>query len=376
MRALWVAVTGWLVVLLVAACGAIPEVESATPAPAKIHLNPPGQAAEVSPSAPITATVKHGRFQAVSLLNPVGEPVPGKLAPDGKSWTASEALEYDATYTWQGNAVGDNGKPTPVRGGFSTARPDHTVRATINPADDDEVGIAMPVSLRFDEPVLDKAAVQRALKVRTSVLVEGAWAWLSDTQVDWRPKEYWPPHTEVNVEAKLYGVHYGEGAYGPDDLTTHFTIGRAQVVKADVNSHRLVVQQDGNEVANYPTSYGRESNPQLNTPNGTFMVMAKLPVELMSNPEYGYTDVRKTWAVRISNHGEYIHENAENGNIGSANTTHGCINLTAADAKAYFDSALIGDPVEVAGSEVTMEPGYAVYDWILSWEEWLQKSAL
>src|SRR5690606_6245780 len=98
---------------------------------------------------------------------------------------------------------GDDGKQVSVEGSFTTLQPERTVRATINPTDGAEVGVAMPISVKFDEPVEDKAAVQRALTVQTSVPVEGAWAWLNDKQVDWRPKEYWPAHTRVSVSAKL-----------------------------------------------------------------------------------------------------------------------------------------------------------------------------
>src|SRR5690606_6948112 len=102
----------------------------------------------------------------------------------------------------------------------------------------------------------------------------------------------------------------------------------------------------------YPCSNGEDANPDLNTPNGTVIVMTKEPTSIFDNERYGYTDVKKKWCCRISNHGEYIHENEENrANIGKRNTSHGCINLFEADAKDYFDSAMIGDPVEITGSK-------------------------
>ena len=192
-----------------------------------------------------------------------------------------------------------------------------------------------------------------------------------------RPKEYWPANTQVEVDANLYGVHYGEGAYGREDLTTKFTVGRAQIVKADAQTHQMVVERDGKQVASYAASYGKDKDPELNTPNGTYMVMQKNPVEIMDNPRYGYTDVEKKWAIRMSNHGEFIHENEENrANLGKVNTSHGCINLSEADAKAYFDSAMVGDPIEVSGGVRAMEPRYEVFDWLLDWGQWQQKSAL
>ncbi|MCA1283298.1 L,D-transpeptidase family protein, partial [Saccharopolyspora sp. 7B] len=323
---------------------------------AKVHLEP-GGGSDVNPAAPVKVSVEGGKLDDVALTNGDGKEVEGDLADDGLSWTAGEQLGYGKTYTWSGEATGTDGKSVPVQGSFTTISPAKQVRATVNPTDHSEVGVAMPISVKFDDPVTDKAAAERALKVRTSVPVEGAWAWLSDTQVDWRPKEYWPAGTEVEVDADLYGVHYGEGEYGRSDLTTEFTIGRSQVVKADASTHQMVVERDGKQVASYAASYGKDHDPELNTPNGTYIVMQKNPVEIMDNPRYGYTDVEKKWAVRMSNHGEFIHENEENrANLGKVNTSHGCINLSEADAKSYFDTALVGDPIEVTGAVASMEP--------------------
>lgn len=379
LRPLWTVLAGTLAaVLLLSGCGSPAPTERAPAGPvARVSFEPGPDARDVNPTAPVRVRVERGRLDEVELTNEDGKQVPGELAPDGRSWKATTELGYGKTYTWSGSATGDDGKQVSVEGSFTTLQPERTVRATINPTDGAEVGVAMPISVKFDEPVEDKAAVQRALTVQTSVPVEGAWAWLNDKQVDWRPKEYWPAHTRVSVSAKLYGVPYGGGAYGRADLTTDFTIGREQIVKAAVGTHRMVVVRDGQQVASYPASYGEENDPGRNTPNGTYIIMEKNPVEIMDNPRYGYRDVRKTWAARFSNHGEFIHENEENAAaLGKVNNSHGCINLSAADAKAYYDSALIGDPVEVTGSASSMPPQYDVYDWLLSWDQWTAKSAL
>lgn len=378
------AIAAAVATVLVAGCGgsggeaAGDTSSTADSAPeAKVRLEPGNGAAQVGPKASVGVSVRHGELRNVALKNPSGEKVEGKLAEDGKSWESTEVLGYGKKYSWSGKAVGGDGKTVPVEGSFRTVQPEQVVRATINPIDNQTVGVAMPISIRFDAPVRNKAEVQKALKVNPSKKVEGSWAWLNDKQVDWRPKEYWPAHTEVSVDAPLYGMNYGDGKYGQADLTTEFEIGRKQVVKANTPSHRLKVYRSGELIADYPASYGKPGNPDLHTHNGTYIVMAKHPTEIMDNPEYGYTDVKKKWAVRISNHGEFIHENENNrANIGRRNTSHGCVNLTNADAKEYFDSALIGDPVEVSGSGTELPPKFAVYDWMLSWQQWQSKSAL
>jgi lipoprotein-anchoring transpeptidase ErfK/SrfK len=346
--------------------------------PAKITFAPANGTKDVSVLDPVKITVAEGELVEAAVLSPAGKEIKGELAADKKSWASGEVLGYAKTYKYSATATNSAGKETSLTGSFTTLAPASTPRATINPNDSATVGVGMPVSIKFPEgPVTDKAAVEKALKVETSVPVEGSWAWLSDSQVDWRPKEYWPANTTVTVNAKLYGLPFGGGAYGKSDLSTQFTIGRNQVVKINTPEHKMNVYRDGALSASYPASNGKDADPNLNTPNGTVIVMAKEPVGDFSNPRYGYTNVKKKWAVRISNHGEFIHENEENrANIGRVNSSHGCVNLFEADAKKYFDSALIGDPVEISGSKANFPTTSDVFDWLISWDEWQSMSAL
>ena len=83
--------------------------------------------------------------------------------------------------------------------------------------------------------------------------------------MDWRPKEYWPSGTVVHVESNIYGLDFGGGYFGGDNVTSDFTIGRNQVVLADANAHKIVVQQNGVTVATYDASYG--SGDDIGDPN-------------------------------------------------------------------------------------------------------------
>jgi lipoprotein-anchoring transpeptidase ErfK/SrfK len=269
----------------------------------------------------------------------------------------------------------------PVEGSFSTLTPATTVRGILNIGDGKTVGVAAPVRIQFNGHVADRAAAERALSVTTSVPVQGSWGWLADegggSRVDWRPKEYWPSGTTVTVKAKLFGVAYGQGAYGAADVTSTFQIGRSQIVKADVNSHHMLVIRDGQQVADYPASYGLGSDPNRNTRSGIHVVSEKFTDKRMVSQQYGYDTVEK-WAVRISNNGEFVHANpASAAAQGSDNVTHGCVNLSIDNAKAYYDTALYGDPVEVTGTPVQLSPKDGdISDWTFSWDKWQGLSAL
>jgi lipoprotein-anchoring transpeptidase ErfK/SrfK len=179
------------------------------------------------------------------------------------------------------------------------------------------------------------------------------------------------------VTAKLFGVDYGGGSWGRSDVSSTFTIGRAQIVKADANSHRLIVMRDGKQVADYPASYGLGTDPERNTRSGIHVVNEKFTDKRMVSQRYDYDLVEK-WAVRMSNNGEFIHANPETTGVqGSSNVTHGCVNLSIDNAKAYYDSALYGDPVEVTGTPVKLASRDGdIWDWTLSWDQWKALSAL
>lgn len=344
---------------------------------AKLTAEPAVDARNVPVRQPITVTVTDGALTDVKVTNADGKAIEGSLNAGRTVWTSSEVLGYGKTYTYTATATGTDNKPAQLAGSFTTLTPAQQIRVTVNPADDAEVGVAMPVSVKFAGDVKNKAEVEKALTLETSKAVEGSWGWLSDRQVDFRPKDYWPANIEVNVGAKLYGIDLGGGTYVRADVTTKFTIGRNQVVKINTPDHVMNVYREGSKVKSYPCSNGKDSDVNLNTPNGTFIVMTREPSAIFDNARYGYTNVNKKWACRISNHGEFIHENQDNAaNIGKANTSHGCVNLLEKDAKAYFDSALIGDPVEITGSRLPGPVNSDVMDWLLSWSAWRAKSAL
>ncbi|MBH0123046.1 L,D-transpeptidase family protein [Rhodococcus sp. CX] len=345
-------------------------------------MNPADGATDVAPTAPISVTATDGTLTDIALTNTEsGVVVAGELAADGHSYTVTEPLGYGATYEWSGSVIGADGDEVAVEGSFSTVEPDEVVSATLNIADGQEVGIAAPIIVQFDGPIEDKAAVEKALVVTTNPPTEGAWAWLPDdnggARAHWRPRQYWAPGTTVSLDARLYGLAYGDGAYGAADLTLDFGIGRSQVVVANAQSHRMQVVRDGQTVMDIPVSYGEGSEARNVTRSGIHVVTEKHEDFLMSNPPY-YENVRERWAVRISNNGEFIHANPlTTGQQGASNVTNGCINLSMSDAQEYFAIAMYGDPVEVSGTSIDLsEADGDLWDWAVDWQTWQSMSAL
>lgn len=347
-----------------------------------VTLRPGNSAKHVVPTAAVGAEVRDGFFQRMTLTNDGGKVVAGALSRDRTSYSVTEPLGYGVQYTWSGSVVGRDGIAVPVQGSFSTVNPDKTVSGQFQLADGQTVGVAAPIILQFNAPITDKATVERALIVTTQPATEGSWAWLPDeakgSRVHWRTREYYQPGTTVHVDAKLYGVNFGDDAYGAEDVSLNFTIGRRQVVKGHAPSHRIQVETDQSVIMDFPCSYGSGDLPRNVTRSGTHVVSEKYEDFWMSNPAAGYANVHERYAVRISNNGEFIHCNPESlGAQGNTNVSNGCINLNLENAREYFNSAIYGDPVEITGTSIQLS--YAdgdLWDWAMDWETWRSMSAL
>jgi len=356
---------------------------SAAPVPvARVTSSPQLGDDAVTPVEPVTITVAHGIITALSVTNPEGAQVVGTLSPDKTSWTLTEPLGYDKTYSVSGTVLGSDGLAVPIQGSYTTVTPVDQITTSISPGDGAVVGVAAPVVVHLGYEPADKDLIEKHVTITTTPHVEGAWAWIQHDgekwkSLDWRPKDYWPSGTVVHVESNIYGLPFGDGYFGGDNVTSDFTIGRNQVVIADANAHTIVVQRDGVTVASYDASYG--SGDEIGDPNrvtrsGIHVVSDMEQTVKMSNPAYGYTNVTEHWAVRISDNGEFIHQNQGTVDVqGVDNVSHGCINLSAESAEAYYESAIIGDPVEVTGTSVPLSAADGdVYDWAIPWETWLQ----
>jgi lipoprotein-anchoring transpeptidase ErfK/SrfK len=356
--------------------------EATGPPTPSMTFEPANSTADVVPTAPVGVKVSDGWFQRVTLTNPEGRVVAGALNRDRTAFDVTEPLGYGVEYTWGGSVVGRDGKAVPVAGNFTTVNPSIQVNGQFQLSDGQVVGVAAPIIIQFDASISDKAAVEKAMNVTTEPPVEGSWAWLPDevggSRAHWRTREYYPAGTKVHVDARLYGVSFGDGAFGAQDSTLSFEIGRFQVVKAEASSHRIQVLNDTGVIMDFPCSYGEGDIDRNVTRSGIHVVSEKYEDFYMTNPAAGYANLRERFAVRISNNGEFIHANpASSGAQGNTNVTNGCINLSESDAQQYFHSAIYGDPVEVTGTRIGLS--YAdgdIWDWAVPWEEWRSMSAL
>src|SRR5581483_6634223 len=171
----------------------------------KLQASVKDGAVGVAVDQPVTVTAGNGVLGAVSLVRPDGSPVQGKLSADGLTCSTTEQLVYNKQYTLNAEALGLSGI-TRQHMTFRTHSPDNLTSAYVLPSDGEVVGIGQPIAIRFDENIPDRLAAQKSIKITTSPPVDGAFYWLNNREVRWRPQNFWKPGTQVDVNVAIHGV--------------------------------------------------------------------------------------------------------------------------------------------------------------------------
>lgn len=348
--------------------------------PARVTAWPPPGAVGVRPDRPLLVEVQRTRLRAVVVTGPDGRPVAGRLDPERRWWIAAAPLAPDTLHRVRVR-LGTGPAPRVRTWTFRTLHPTRVLTARVTPGDDDVVGVGQPIILRFNHPVTQRAAVERRLRVWSDPPVPGAWGWISDTEVHWRPRDPWPAGTRVWMDADLRGVHAGEGLWGGVHRTVAFRIGDAHLSIADAATHTLTVTENGRVVARFPMSAGRPDYPTM---SGVHLVLWKTPSVVMDSRTIGipldhpdgYLQTVH-WDVAISTTGEYVHAAPWSvRHQGRANVSHGCINLSTADARWFYEWSRRGDLVVVTNTPRPPNRDPAMVDWNVTWDEWRRTSAL
>jgi lipoprotein-anchoring transpeptidase ErfK/SrfK len=357
-------------------------------APAAVTVAPADGSADVSPTEPLEISVTDGELAEVTVVDGAGASVPGAVeAPGGEAgveeWTPETPLAYGTSYTLTAVAHNAADEEATASSTFTTVTPTTLSTPSIGPLDGTTVGVGLPIRVYFDDPVADKAAVESRLLVTSSTPTDGVWSWLSDSEVHFRPSQYWPANIEVTLDANLYGVDLGDGVWGEKDRSVSFSIGDRHVSIADAGNHTLQVYDGDQLVQTYPMSAG---GPDFPSRNGAHVVTELNRDRVMDSSTYGVpvdsphgyrTPVE--YAVRLSNNGEFVHAAPWSvAQQGRENVSHGCINLSTERAAWFFNFSQPGDVVEINNS---MGPTLSaadgdIYDWAIPWDEWQAGSAL
>ena len=332
-------------------------------------------AVDVAVDQPVTVRASSGVLGSVSMVTDAGTEVAGRLSPDGVTWSTAEQLDYNRRYTISAKSLGLGGVTT-EKLEFQTQSPENLTMPYLLPGDGEVVGVGQPVAVRFDENIPNRVAAERAIKVTTTPPVEGAFYWLNNREVRWRPQHDWAPGTKVDVEVNTYGVDLGDGLFGQENLRSHFTIGDEVIATADDDTKELTIRRNGEVIKTMPISMGKSSTP---TSNGTYIIGDRFSHLIMDSSTYGVPSnspngyrTEVDWATQMSYSGIYVHSAPWSvGSQGYSNVSHGCLNVSPGNAQWFYNNTKRGDIVEVrntVGSTLSGTEGLG--DWNIPWEQW------
>jgi lipoprotein-anchoring transpeptidase ErfK/SrfK len=363
----------------------------------RVTIAPGRDARDVDPVEHVLVKADAGTLVDVRMVNDAGKPVQGVMTPDNTVWKPTVPLGYGRTYTLTVTSRGSNGVAATQVSSFSTLRPSNQTKVRFTTTseaalrDGGTYGVGTVVVAQFDEQIADRAAAERQLSVTTNPPVQGSWFWVNGQNAHWRPERYYAPGTTVTAEAKIYGIALGGGLFGQEDNRVSFRIGDAHVSIADDATKQVSVFDNGALVRTMPTSMGMGGtetvaghNISLWTPPGVYTVLDKgNPVVMDSstfglpkNSRLGYRETIN-YATKISTDGIYLHElDATVWAQGHTDTSHGCLNLNADNAKWFYGFSVPGDAVEVRNSGGPPLQLAQNGDWTLSWDQWRKGSAL
>ncbi|MEV7725806.1 Ig-like domain-containing protein [Streptomyces sp. NPDC087917] len=363
-----------------------------------IRITPDDNAKGVSAEGPLRVNVPEGRLERVVVTkveDAQEERVPGAIAADGLSWSPdpdSGRLSLAAKYTVDAVALDGHNRRQARHTTFTTYVPEERFIGYFKPENRSTVGTGMIVSFNFSRSIKQRAAVQRAISVTSDPAVEVVGHWFGNERLDFRPKTYWKPGTEVTVKMDLRDIEGAPGSYGIQEKTVRFTVGRSQISTVDAAAHTLEVRREGRLLSTIPITAGA---PKNTTYNGKMVVMELFDVTRMNGATVGFTsdDGKGEYdipdvphAMRLTASGTFLHGNywASPDTFGSTNTSHGCVGLRddkggGSDTPAgwFFDRTLVGDVVEVVNSQDrVVAANNGLGGWNMSWADWVAGSSI
>jgi lipoprotein-anchoring transpeptidase ErfK/SrfK len=340
-------------------------------------------ATDVPVDTRLTLEAENGTLQQVTVTSPAGD-VDGTMSGDNATWVAGSLLEPGAAYAVTTVARRTDGSDVTKRSTFNTVALtlDQQTFPSVAPLNGETVGVGMPVIVSFDVAVKDKANIEKHLKVTATPKQPGAWHWISDHEVHWRPKSYWKAGTDVSVDVDINSVPAGAGIFGQEDRHVEFNVGSANIYKVNAQTHQMQVFSNGKLLRTIPITTGK---PGFTTRSGTKVIIEKFRHHRMNsetigigknNPEYYDLDDVE-YAMRLTYSGEFIHAAPWSvGSQGYANVSHGCTGMSTANAGWLYSISKRGDVVEYTGTDRQMEFTNGYGDWNESFATYAQGSAL
>ncbi len=260
------------------------------------------------------------------------DPAPGDPAAPAAAAPATPApiINYGSPTVpfTEGNAPGQNSTPFTGEAPF--------LPPSFNPVNGSMVGVAKPIYINFQRPIANRQLAQDAIRITSNPPVAGRFYWVTDTQLRWRPQDFWPSNTVVNIDAA--------------GTKSSFRVGDYLVATVDDKAHQMEILRNGKLEKTFPVSMGKPDGKH-ETKNGTYYVLEKFPDIVMDSSTYGVpVDSKEGYKLKVKDavrHRQQRRLRAQRpwsvAQQGRSNSSHGCINLSPENAKWFYDNFGSGD---------------------------------
>ncbi len=360
--------------------------------PPSLSVTPADGSTGVGLDAAIQVTAQNATVSGVTVTENGGDDsFTWTVSNNNTEWSYAGGLDLNAAYTVTATAVSAAGETVATSAFHTITRANRLLTTVLYVSDGDTVGVAMPIELEFNTPipVADQPGIIAHIAVVSTPPQPGGWYWFDAEDVHYRPENYWVPGTQVTVDADLNGVDAGNGYWGLGDWSESFSIGAAHLTVVDTQARTMQVYDGdsattGQLIDSWPTNTGK---PGYDTISGILVVLYHEPVVQMNSCQTFHTpaacggDDTYNEAVyedtAVSSDGYFVHaapwvcygDSCSLYPYGDTNSSHGCINLSTANATTYYTWSQVGDPVQVVGSVLEASYSDGEGDWQTPWPE-------
>lgn len=273
--------------------------------------------------------------------------------------------EQDHKYVVRVNYKTHTGIPLPPLSLELTTPPPLTAETNVRGLTN--LGLMLPLQVKFSEPLADQGSAANQLQVRTQdgKDITGKWRWLGPRQLKFTPQPAWPASSTINVSANGQKLKSEQGGMLKQALIEQFSTGTDRRLVVYLDRQRLDALENGKVVRSFKVSTGKSKTP---TVTGSFYIYDRYRHKRMRSDvakgQPGFYEVEDVPYTQFF-HKDYAFHGAYWHNSFGRPASHGCVNMAtkeqnkrwpnvSEDAGWLYQWGALGLPVTVTNA--TSEP--------------------
>ncbi len=245
----------------------------------------------------------------------------------------------DKTYPVQLNWQTATGVPLPPLALEVTTAPPLSVETNMKGLTN--LGLALPLQVKFSEALADRATVGSNIQVRTAdgKAVSGRWDWQGQRQIKFTPQPGWPASSTIEVNIEPQALKTVRGGTLDKPMATRFSTGSDRKLFVYLDAQRVDAVENGQIVRSFKVSTGKAKTP---TVTGNFYIYDRYPHKTMRSDvgrgQKGWYEVENVPYTQFF-HKDYAFHGAFWHNGFGHPASHGCVNMATKDHNARWPNA-------------------------------------